>query len=102
MHRAPWPDPQPLRALGGPGRAGEDEGELVLDAASAAIGAVRKAKSQARLPMRASAARLVVTAPAPYLAALAQVSRDVQAAGTVTEVELRPGASEEPVYEVTI
>ena len=52
--------------------------------------------------MRASAARLVVTAPAPYLAALAQVSRDVQAAGTVAEVELRPGAGEEPVHEVTI
>jgi hypothetical protein len=52
--------------------------------------------------MRASAARLVVTAPAPYLAALAQVSRDVQAAGAVTEMELRPGAGQEPAHEVTI
>jgi valyl-tRNA synthetase len=100
VHRAPWPDPQPLPVLGE--TAGAGEGERLLDAASAAIGAVRKAKSQARLPMRASAARLVVTAPAPYLAALAQVGRDAQAAGAVTEVELRPGTSEEPVYEVTI
>jgi len=102
IHRAPWPDPRPLRAVGEAGHAGEGERERILDAASAAIGAVRKAKSQARLPMRASAARLVVTAPATYLAALAQVSRDVQAAGTVAEVELRPGAGQEPVHEVTI
>jgi valyl-tRNA synthetase len=98
VHRAPWPDPQPLRLLGGdPGEA-----DRLLEAASAAIGAIRKAKSQAKLPMRASAARLVVTAPPPYLAALAQVSPDVQAAGTVAEVDLRPGAGEEPVHEVTI
>jgi valyl-tRNA synthetase len=104
IHRARWPHPEPLRRIAGTdgadGRA--DAGELLLEAASAAIGAIRKAKSQARLPMRASAARLVVTAPAPYLAALAQVSRDVQAAGAVTEVELRPGASGEPAFEVTI
>ena len=59
------------------GCSAETAGEAsdgLLEAASAAIGAIRKAKSQARLPMRASAARLVVTAPPPYLAALAQVS----------------------------
>jgi len=110
IHRAPWPDPEPLRQIagtyGGGGRAEDGDeapaGEFLLEAASAAIGSIRKAKSQARLPMRASAARLVVTAPAPYLAALAQVSRDVQAAGAVTEVELRPAAGGEPVHEVTL
>jgi valyl-tRNA synthetase len=110
IHRAPWPDPEPLGPIagtdGGGGRAEDGDeapgGELLLEAASAAIGSIRKAKSQARLPMRASAARLVVTAPAPYLAALAQVSRDVQAAGAVTEVELRLAAGGEPVHEVTL
>ena len=110
IHRAPWPDPEPLRQIagtyGGGGRAEDGDeapaGEFLLEAASAAIGSIRKAKSQARLPMRASAARLVVTAPAPYLAALAQVSRDVQAAGAVTEVELCPAAGGEPVHEVTL
>ena len=96
IHRAPWPDPEPLRML--------DDGdtESLLDAASAAIGSIRKAKSQARLPMRARAGRLLVTASPPQLAALAQVSRDVQAAGAVAEVELRPGDGAEPVYEVTL
>jgi valyl-tRNA synthetase len=106
VHRARWPEPEPLRRLArGDGEDGEDgaaTGELLLEAASAAIGSVRKAKSQARLPMRASAARLVVTAPPPYLAALAQVSRDVQAAGAVTEMDLRPAAGGEPVHEVTL
>jgi valyl-tRNA synthetase len=95
VHRARWPDPEPLRELAGP--AGED----LLDAASAAIGAVRKAKSQARLPMRASARRLAVTASPDWLAALRQVLPDVRAAGVVAEAELRPGDAD-PVLEVTI
>ena len=95
-HRAPWPDPEPLRVLS------DADANGLLDAASAAIGSIRKAKSQARLPMRARAGRLVVTASPPQLAALAQVSRDVQAAGAVSEVELRPGDGAEPAYEVTL
>jgi valyl-tRNA synthetase len=96
VHRAPWPDPRPLRALAG------DAGDGLLDAASAAIASVRKAKSQARLPMRASARRLVVTAPGSYLAALSAVLADVQAAGAVAEVELCPAADAEPAHEVTL
>jgi valyl-tRNA synthetase len=96
VHRAAWPDPEPLRKLAGP--AGED----LLDAASAAIGAIRKAKSQARLPMRASARRLAVTASPGRLEALRQVLPDVRAAGAVAEVDLRPGQDTEPLHEVTI
>jgi valyl-tRNA synthetase len=99
VHRASWPEPEPLLAAGG---TGAEQAEAMLDAASAAIGAIRKAKSQARLPMRASVQRLAVTAPAPQLAALAEVLADVRAAGTVAEVELREGAAGEPVHEVTI
>jgi valyl-tRNA synthetase len=97
VHRAPWPDPLPLRAL-----AGRAVADGLLDAASAAIGSVRKAKSEARLPMRASVGRLVVTAPAAYLAALAPVLPDVQAAGAVAEVDLRAGPDGEPVHEITL
>jgi valyl-tRNA synthetase len=96
VHRAAWPDPAPLRKLAG--RAGDD----LLDAASAAIGAIRKAKSQARLPMRASTRRLAVTASADRLDALRQVLPDVRAAGTVAEVDLRPGRNAEPLHEVTL
>jgi valyl-tRNA synthetase len=96
VHRSAWPDPGQLRGMA----AGADEG--LLDAASGAIGSIRKAKSQARLPMRSSARRLVVTAPEEGLAALAEVLRDVQAAGVVADVELRPAPGGEPVYEVAI
>jgi valyl-tRNA synthetase len=99
VHRASWPEPEPLLAAGG---TDAKQAEAQLDAASAAIGAIRKAKSQARLPMRASVRRLVVTAPAPQLAALAEVLADVRAAGTVAEVELREAAAGEPVHDVTI
>ena len=107
VHRAAWPDPRPLRRFGDGDGSGDANGDGLLDAASAAIGAVRKAKSQARLPMRAAAARLVVTAPAPRLAALSRVLGDVQAAGAVAEVELRPagdgdGGPGEAVHEVTV
>ena len=96
IHRAAWPDPEPLRDLAGPA------GDGLLDAASGAIGSIRRAKSQARLPMRASARRLVVTAPEAGLAALSEVLGDVRAAGVVADVELRPGPGGEPVYEVAI
>jgi valyl-tRNA synthetase len=95
IHRASWPAPDPLRAAAGPG-------DGVLDAASTAIASIRKAKSQARLPMRTSVRKLVVTASAPHLKALAEVLGDVQAAGAVAEVELREGADAEPLHEVTI
>jgi valyl-tRNA synthetase len=99
IHRASWPEPGPLRAAGGTGAA---EADAVLDAASAAIGAIRKAKSQARLPMRAPVQRLTVAAPAPQLAALAEVLSDVRAAGSVADVELREEPGGEPVHDVTI
>ena len=104
VHRAPWPDPRPLRAIAaGAGDGGDAAGAGgLLDAASAAIGSVRKAKSEARLPMRAGVERLVVTAPAAYLAALARVLPDVQAAGAVAEVDLRAGPDGEPVHEITL
>jgi len=96
VHRAAWPAPEPLRA------AAAGAGDSLLDAASAAISAVRKAKSQARLPMRAPVAELAVTARQPDLAALAEVLADVQAAGTVASVDLRPGDGAEAAYVVTL
>jgi valyl-tRNA synthetase len=83
IHRASWPDAAELRVLAWPA------GDATLDAASATITSIRKAKSQARLPMRAPVRKLVVSAPAAQLDALAPVLRDVMAAGRVVEVELR-------------
>ena len=91
IHRASWPEGAGLRALGWPAS------EVALNAASAAIAAIRKAKSQARLPMRAPVAKLVVSAPATELEALAAVLRDLQTAGRVGEIELR--SAERPAAE---
>jgi valyl-tRNA synthetase len=114
VHRAAWPDPAELRSAAAAGAAASGaaaagiaaaDADALLDAASAAIAAIRKAKSAARLPMRAAAGRLVVTGSATYLAALATVLRDVQAAGRVSQVQLREApadAAAEPAHEVTL
>jgi valyl-tRNA synthetase len=96
VHLAAWPQPEELRAAAG------DAGDGLLAAACAAIGAVRKAKSQARLPMRAEVRELLVTAPGPDLEALAQVLADVQAAGSVADAQLRPQDGAAPEYRVTL
>ncbi len=96
IHRTSWPDAAGLRAFGWPAS------EAALDAASAAIGAIRKAKSQARLPMRAPVAKLVVSAAAADLDALAAVQRDLQTAGRVGEIELRQAELAVPGHEVLL
>jgi valyl-tRNA synthetase len=94
VHRSAWPDPAPLLALAG------ETGAAMLDAASAAIGAVRKAKTEAKASMRAPARALVVTAPDDHLALLAGAAEDLRAAGRLERIELRPGQVPAPVHEV--
>jgi valyl-tRNA synthetase len=104
VHRAAWPDPAALLALAGPadGAGGPGDGTGVLDAAAAAIAAVRRAKSLARMPMKAPVARLIVTGPQADLDALAAAAADVAAAGRVGEITLRPLAGIETVHEVLL
>ncbi len=97
IHRACWPDPGEL-----PGLAGGADPARVLDAASAAIGAIRAAKSAARLSMRARVAALVVSAGEDDIAAVRAALRDVQAAGKVDQVVVRPSASPVPVHRVSL
>jgi len=94
VHRASWPDAAVLRDRAG---AGDD---AVLAAAAAAIAAVRKAKSQARVPMKTPVPLLTLTAGQPDLDALAAAAPDVRAAGRISAIELRPGAPDESVHEV--
>jgi valyl-tRNA synthetase len=113
VHRAAWPDPAGLLALAnagestaggpGPGETGAGlAGTAALDAAAAAIGAVRRAKSRARLPMKATVSQLILTAPPEQVDALAAAAPDVSAAGHVSEITLRPLAGIEPVHEVVL
>jgi valyl-tRNA synthetase len=92
VHVAAWPEPEPLWALGG------DPG--VLGVASAAIAAVRKAKTEAKVSMRTAARLLIVTAPDADLARLAEASADLRAAGHLERIELRPNP--ETRYEVVL
>ncbi|HXW45158.1 MAG TPA: class I tRNA ligase family protein, partial [Streptosporangiaceae bacterium] len=96
VHRAAWPEAAGLAELAGPGD------EAVLVAASAAIAAIRKARSQARLPNKTPVSLLIVTADADSLSALEAAGPDVQSAGRVTGIQLRAGAGAEPQHEVVI
>jgi valyl-tRNA synthetase len=97
IHRAAWPDEEELRALAGPGD------DAVIAAASAAIAAIRKAKSQERIAMKTPVQRLILTGHQSGLDALAAADADVRAAGRVTAIELRRAdAGTPPGYEVVI
>ncbi|MCA2187664.1 valine--tRNA ligase [Nonomuraea cavernae] len=78
VHRAPWPAAE---------RGGGDP--AVLAVASEVLGRVRKAKSEARLSMRAEVSRLTVTGPEIGLVRLAQ--DDLCGAGNVEEFVLLDG-----------
>ncbi|MFI6582447.1 valine--tRNA ligase [Embleya sp. NPDC050493] len=79
VHRAVWPAPQPPaadRALPG--------------VASELIAAVRKAKSAARLSMRAAVAGVTITGDPAELARVALVETDLRAAGHIARIDLVP------------
>ncbi|MEV4803384.1 valine--tRNA ligase [Nonomuraea sp. NPDC049421] len=78
VHRTSWPAAE--RGTGDP---------AVLAVASDVLGQVRKAKSEAKLSMRAEVSRLSVWTPGAGL--LAQASDDVCAAGNVEEFVLETG-----------
>jgi valyl-tRNA synthetase len=115
IHRAPWPDPDLITqacrvGAEGPGsvsRSGaialewRQVDSTSLDAASSAIAAIRKAKSEMRLGMRAPVSRLAVTGPGRSLDALRPVLADVMAAGHAADVDLRTVDDAEMRYEVT-
>jgi valyl-tRNA synthetase len=84
VHRAPWPDPDRLRALAG--GAGPD----ALTVAGEVIAQVRKAKSEAKLSMRAEVASVLVRADPDRLAVLAGVADDLRAAGRISSLDTTP------------
>ena len=96
VHRAAWPDAASLREQAGPGD------DAVLTAAAAAIAAIRKAKSQAQLPMKNPVPLLILTAGQLRVDALAAAGDDVRSAGRVTAIELRATDGAEPVHDVVV
>jgi valyl-tRNA synthetase len=102
VHLARWPDPAELLAMTGddPGTSARDG--AALDAAVAALTAIRRAKSQAGVAMKAPVAELILTAPQARLSALDAAARDVRAAGKVERITLRPAPGAEPAHEVLL
>ena len=85
VHAAAWPESKPLRAAAG------DAGALPSAVAAAVLGEVRRAKSEAKRPLRTEVERTTVTDTVERLAVLDQVAADVCAAGRVTELVTVPG-----------
>jgi valyl-tRNA synthetase len=80
VHLAPWPAPELAPAGADP---------TPLAAASLVIAAVRRAKSQAKLPLRAPVALVVVDGPPALLAAARAAEADLAAAGRVAAFAYR-------------
>jgi valyl-tRNA synthetase len=92
VHRAPWPTVGELPA----GASGDP---MVLDVAATVLGAIRRAKSEAKLSQRAPVERVVVRDTAERLEALARAAADLKEAGSVAEIVTEAG---EPEVAVTL
>ncbi len=104
VHRAVWPDADELAVAAG-AHTGADE-DTALAVAADVLREVRKAKSQARRPMRAPVARVIVRDTAERLQALELGAGDLLQAGAIELLEPVPDgdfavevelADEEPV-----
>jgi valyl-tRNA synthetase len=89
VHQAGWPASADIAAVA------RDGDPALLDQTGWALGQVRKAKSEARVSMRAGVARAVVQGMAIDAAAA-----DLRDAGAIEELVIEPGA--EPNVEVTL
>jgi valyl-tRNA synthetase len=91
VHRAAWPEAQGLAEMAGGGADASRE-DVALDATSDVLREVRKAKSEARRPMRAPVERVLVRDTAERLAALELGAGDLCAAGSVGALETEEAA----------
>ncbi len=91
VHRAAWPDPAPLRA------AAQGLDPRLPELASWVLGEVRRAKSTARVSVRAPVDRLRVRADELSAAALRHAAVDLALASGATHLELEQTAGESEV-----
>ncbi|CAN5518569.1 valine--tRNA ligase [soil metagenome] len=97
IHRAPWPDATTLREVASPGDPG------VLAMCGDVLSAVRKAKSDAKVSMRAEVASVEVRDTEGRLAALATAEQDVRDAGRIAELTWAESANgADPDIAVTL
>ena len=77
IHRAPWPEADDLGAAAAASPA-------LLDAVAAALIGIRGAKSQAKVSMKATLARVEITGPEDQVALVEQAADDLRASGKIT------------------
>ncbi|HEX7135076.1 MAG TPA: valine--tRNA ligase, partial [Iamia sp.] len=85
IHRAPWPSGNELRTVAGEGDP------LTLDVTGTVLGEVRKAKSDAKVSMRAEVTSVHVVDTAARVSALAAAAQDVMDAGRIGELTWAEG-----------
>ncbi len=83
VHRSAWPQATEIGAA-----ASGSDVELLREV-SVVLSLVRKAKSEAKVSMRADVTRVVVTGPAAALARVRQAQDDLRGAGRIAEVVLQ-------------
>jgi len=86
VHLADWPQAGPLRQLA------DDVDPGLVSLAADVVQAVRRAKSEAKVSMRADVASTTVTDGPERLAALALVADDLRDAGRIAELHTKDGA----------
>ncbi|MCX4160141.1 MULTISPECIES: valine--tRNA ligase [Paraburkholderia] len=83
IHRAAWPDAAALETL-----AGQDASSATIDVLSDVLREIRRAKSEAKVSMKAGVAHLAVSDSAQRLALLQQAENDLRDAGQVAQIEM--------------
>jgi valyl-tRNA synthetase len=83
VHRAPWPRLEELKDIAGD--------PAVLDEASAVLGEVRRAKSDARTSMRTEVEMIRVVAPGETIERLRQAEDDLKGAARALEIVYSEG-----------
>ena len=89
IHRAAWPTAADLRANTDPTNG------AVLTLASQAVSSIRKAKSDAKVSMKASIQSATIVAPAESLQSLRLASGDLRAVGKIWELDFDEGSTVE-------
>jgi len=85
IHRTSWPSADEIASLSADG-----DRAIVADTAIA-LSLVRKAKSEAKVSMKADVASAVVRGPAESLDRISAVAGDLKATGSIAEMTFEPG-----------
>lgn len=96
VHRAAWPSVNELE----PSAQGGDA--MVLADSSVVLSAIRKAKSEAKVSMRADVQSATVTGPSEAVLRAESVADDLVAAGRVADLVFRPNAEQFLTVDVVL